>query len=582
MNIITATLPYAFVGKSYAVQLQAIDGTAPYTWAVVVGALPMGFSLSSSGLLSASLIGNIKPQAYSFSIRCTDSAAATDTDAYTLTVFPGHFERTPLYLLDERLLSLLDKAVLPSRAITEQHFARAVDGFPHKDVDVKVPAWLGGSDTDLRTVLNALSAGGGSTQAIAEPTVTAVDPSVDGAPINSHDYPILLARDTAYTTQMGINSDGYTSLGQTVTFAQDVYDEITIGVKLQRMTADPMTGETVTVGLYTDDSGAPDTLVDSANISISDIDDEAPAWYTVSLDAGAAITAGVYHIVVSGSYTVSLIDYVSWCVDEVADYDYGHAEAYSIGDDEWQERTSDFTFTVSGSYDSVDFLMEIQIDATSYIKDNPYKYFGLREPLTLSVIWNETYSSQLVIKDILDAPGDSIVPDAYQVDSDGFITGNRSPGSGGGHVGYFVTLIIGYAYQPGPILPTDAFDVLYAAKKTVATLNTNALIAFGIPAATTEYILSEISRLKKRAGRVTNRFTYTMTTGCSPDEIFAIILPSTPSYPSETQLFVGVKFLYGVENDFYVLGDVIHIINSSSRYVLEQGDILEIIYYTDV
>lgn len=47
-------LPYVILGESYSHQLNAVGGQAPYSWRLVSGFLPQGFSLSSEGLISGS------------------------------------------------------------------------------------------------------------------------------------------------------------------------------------------------------------------------------------------------------------------------------------------------------------------------------------------------------------------------------------------------------------------------------------------------------------------------------------------------------------------------------------------------
>jgi sugar lactone lactonase YvrE len=77
------TLPAATVGLRYTTQLDAIAGTAPYTWSVSSGTLPTGLTLSPAGSLSGT------PQtagAFTFTVSVTDSAAHTATRSYTLTV----------------------------------------------------------------------------------------------------------------------------------------------------------------------------------------------------------------------------------------------------------------------------------------------------------------------------------------------------------------------------------------------------------------------------------------------------------------------------------------------------------------
>jgi Bacterial Ig-like domain (group 3) len=83
-----ATLPAPRVGVPYSASLQAIGGTAPYSWALVAGSLPPGLALASDGRFSGTptLAG-----ASTFAVQVTDSAAspAKAQRAVTLTVGRG-------------------------------------------------------------------------------------------------------------------------------------------------------------------------------------------------------------------------------------------------------------------------------------------------------------------------------------------------------------------------------------------------------------------------------------------------------------------------------------------------------------
>jgi hypothetical protein len=78
-----STLPAPAVGTPYSQTVSASGGTAPYTFAITSGALPYGLVLAATGLLSGT------PAAagtFSFTVRATDQAAASSSQAYTLTV----------------------------------------------------------------------------------------------------------------------------------------------------------------------------------------------------------------------------------------------------------------------------------------------------------------------------------------------------------------------------------------------------------------------------------------------------------------------------------------------------------------
>jgi hypothetical protein len=81
------SLPDATAGVAYSRTMSATGGAGgPYTFTVTEGALPAGFSLSSSGVLSGSttLAGTS-----SFTVTATDSSGFTGSQAYTLTIDPA-------------------------------------------------------------------------------------------------------------------------------------------------------------------------------------------------------------------------------------------------------------------------------------------------------------------------------------------------------------------------------------------------------------------------------------------------------------------------------------------------------------
>lgn len=79
----TSPLTNGSLGLAYTNSLAASGGTAPYTWTVNSGVIPAGLSLSSNGVLSG------VPSAAgisSFSVQVTDSATATVTGVFSLTI----------------------------------------------------------------------------------------------------------------------------------------------------------------------------------------------------------------------------------------------------------------------------------------------------------------------------------------------------------------------------------------------------------------------------------------------------------------------------------------------------------------
>src|SRR6266478_7714139 len=85
MSFTTASpLSSGTVGVGYSQTIAVTEGTAPYVWSITAGALPSGLALSSA----TGAIGGTPTSAgsFTFTVQVTDSAAATASQAYTLTV----------------------------------------------------------------------------------------------------------------------------------------------------------------------------------------------------------------------------------------------------------------------------------------------------------------------------------------------------------------------------------------------------------------------------------------------------------------------------------------------------------------
>jgi len=81
ISLLPATLPNGVVGSAYNQTLTASGGTAPYTYAVTVGTLPVGMTLSSAGVLSGTPTG---AGTSTVTIRATDANGCFAALAYTL------------------------------------------------------------------------------------------------------------------------------------------------------------------------------------------------------------------------------------------------------------------------------------------------------------------------------------------------------------------------------------------------------------------------------------------------------------------------------------------------------------------
>jgi hypothetical protein len=92
VTITTTSLPDGTLRQPYSFQLQAIGGTAPYTWnkygRVGMGTLPLGMGLARSGLISGT---PKRAGTYTIVVKCLDSSHSHKTQGaqeLTLTINP--------------------------------------------------------------------------------------------------------------------------------------------------------------------------------------------------------------------------------------------------------------------------------------------------------------------------------------------------------------------------------------------------------------------------------------------------------------------------------------------------------------
>ncbi len=79
----SSPLPTGTIGSAYSLPLTATGGTAPYSWSITAGALPVGLSLSTSGTLSGT---PTTAGTANFTIQVQDSTSKTGSTAFSLAV----------------------------------------------------------------------------------------------------------------------------------------------------------------------------------------------------------------------------------------------------------------------------------------------------------------------------------------------------------------------------------------------------------------------------------------------------------------------------------------------------------------
>ena len=81
-----SSLPAGTVGVGYSQTLAATNGTPPYTWSVIGGALPGGLTFDATGLLSGTPTA---AGAFNFTAQVTDAVSATTNGNFALTINPA-------------------------------------------------------------------------------------------------------------------------------------------------------------------------------------------------------------------------------------------------------------------------------------------------------------------------------------------------------------------------------------------------------------------------------------------------------------------------------------------------------------
>lgn len=84
-SVVTTDVARGKKGDAYSQQLAAANGHPPYVWTIISGSLASGLSLNASGLISGTptVYGN-----FPFTVRVTDSTAATAIASFTLVILP--------------------------------------------------------------------------------------------------------------------------------------------------------------------------------------------------------------------------------------------------------------------------------------------------------------------------------------------------------------------------------------------------------------------------------------------------------------------------------------------------------------
>ena len=93
-TITTESLPDGVEGEAYRGELTATDGTEPYTWSVIEGALPAGLSLDAASGQIAGI--PTTPGTAQFVIQVTDDAGQSDARQFAITIEEAESPPAPI------------------------------------------------------------------------------------------------------------------------------------------------------------------------------------------------------------------------------------------------------------------------------------------------------------------------------------------------------------------------------------------------------------------------------------------------------------------------------------------------------
>ena len=137
VSVSPSTLPIGTAGSPYSQTLTATGGLAPYTFKVISGSLPGGFTLSEGGLLKGIPASS---GIYTFTVQAVDAHIISGSQEYTLTISTN----TP------PTLGTLTPSVLSSTAGVAKTFKavyRDANGYKNlKQVNFKINATSGGAN----------------------------------------------------------------------------------------------------------------------------------------------------------------------------------------------------------------------------------------------------------------------------------------------------------------------------------------------------------------------------------------------------------------------------------------------------
>jgi hypothetical protein len=124
IRVVPTSLATGDVGRAYSHLLEAINGTAPYTFAITSGALPAGLTLGAGGLLAGTPTAG---GTFTFTVTATDASTGagpyTGAQTYSLGIAPARLTLTPTSLPDGTVGTAYSQPVTAAGGISPYTYA---------------------------------------------------------------------------------------------------------------------------------------------------------------------------------------------------------------------------------------------------------------------------------------------------------------------------------------------------------------------------------------------------------------------------------------------------------------------------
>jgi uncharacterized repeat protein (TIGR01451 family) len=146
ITVSPTTLPSISVGVAYSQALTATGGIAPIAWTVSTGTLPLGLSLSATGVISGT---PTQSGTATFSIKATDAAGCLGTASFTVTAACPVLAVTPSTLPEARVGTLYSQLLSVAGGRAPYQFLVTSGSLPQGLVLGTTSGLINGMPTDV-------------------------------------------------------------------------------------------------------------------------------------------------------------------------------------------------------------------------------------------------------------------------------------------------------------------------------------------------------------------------------------------------------------------------------------------------